>query len=128
MAVKVITTIFWLSTFTSLSHFDVLGEELRLFYKAALLEDHLMDLELCHVVDRAHSVINFMLALLSKRTINCLVINASAAILFIQIGIIQCLIQNAAKSLSRIKFDPRRSKHEVDVAFELVSPELDDTA
>ena len=66
MAVKVLTTIFWLSTLTSLSHFNVLGEELRLFYKAALLEDHLMDFELSHVINWAHSIINLMLSLLSK--------------------------------------------------------------
>ena len=48
------------------SNFDVLGEELRLLDKAALLEDHLVDLELSHVIDWAHSVIDLMLALLSQ--------------------------------------------------------------
>ena len=48
---------------SELSHFDILGKELRLLDKAALFEDHLMDLKLSHIVDRTHSIINLVLAL-----------------------------------------------------------------
>ena len=47
------------------SHLNVLREKLRLLDETALLEDHLVDLEFCHVVDWAHSVVHFLLALVS---------------------------------------------------------------
>ena len=87
-----------------------------------------MDLEFCHVINRAHSVVNFLLALVSDWAVYGVIIAASHTIVVTHIRIIELLIQNTTEGHAWVKLDPRRSKHEVDVAFELVSPELDDTA
>ena len=87
-----------------------------------------MDLKLSHVVNRAHPVIDFIPLFPELRAINCLVVNLLTAILFIQVGIIELLIQNSTEGLTRVELDPGRRQHEVDMALELVAPEFDNSA
>ena len=105
------------------SNLDILGEELGLLDEAALLENHLVDFELGHVINGAHPVVYFLLALSLKRAVHSVVV--SNGILFVEVGIIKLLVKDAAKGHARVELDPGRSEHEVDVALELVAPELD---
>ena len=49
-------------------------------------------------------------------------------LIFVQILIVQDLVHNSSKGDAWVKLDPRWSKHEVNMAFVLVRPELDNPA
>ena len=89
-----------------------------------------MYLELSNIIDRAHPFIHFSLSLVLHRAVNSVIVSSatSCPILIIQIRIVELLIENASKSKSWVKFDPRWCKHEVDVTFQLVAPKLDDSS
>ena len=87
-----------------------------------------MDLELSHVIDWTHSVINLVLLLISKRTINSFIVQSFARIVLIQISIVELLIQNSTKCLTWVELEPGRGEHEVDVSLQLITPELDHTS
>jgi len=87
-----------------------------------------VDFEFSHVVDGAHSIVDLVLPLLAQRTVNCFVVDATTTIILIDVRIVQLLIQNSTKGLSRVEFDPGWRQHEVDMPFEFVTPELDDPA
>ena len=109
-----------------LSDLDIFGIQSWLFDETALLEDHLMNLELCYVIDRAHPVIDLGLTLVLNRAINSVVVARTApAVVLSHIGIVELLIQNASKRKTWVKLDPGRSQHEVNMPLELITPELD---
>ena len=56
---------------TSLSNIYILGEQDGFLDEAALLEDHLVDLELSKVIYRSHSLVDFLLAQLA---VNCIIV------------------------------------------------------
>ena len=109
----------------SRSHFDIFGEKLRLFDKTALFKHHLVDLELSHVVDRAHTVMYLLLSMSLERAVNGFVVISVHTVIFVQIGVVKLLIQNASKCHARVELYPGGRQHEVDVALDLVAPKLD---
>ena len=84
-----------------------------------------MDSKLSYVIYRTHSIIDFLLL---HGAVDSIIFTHAISIFSINIRIIQLLIQNTSQVSLGVKFDPRRSKHEVDVAFEFVSPVFDYTA
>lgn len=84
-----------------------------------------MDLELRHIVNWAHAIMHLLLSLSLERAVNGFVVISVHTIVLVQIGVVELLVQNASERHTWVKFDPGRRQHEVDVAFDLVAPELD---
>jgi len=101
---------------------------LWLLDKATLLVDHLVDLKLCDAIGRdgAHTIIDFLLADVGERAIDCITVAASGVL--IQVRIVELLVQNSTEGEAGVELDPGWRQHEVDMALHLVAPEFDHSA
>jgi hypothetical protein len=86
--------------------------------------DHLVHFK---VTDGTHAIVDFVLLAALKRAIHCFIVRSHCAII-VQICVIELVVQHVSHQSCRVKLDPGRGQHKVDVPFQLITPELNHSA